>query len=149
MTVLHDAPVVPVEQARTWSFIARNTGDLMHVTCPSWCTSDHSTDMETPTHPDDIWCQAHGRTTTLPINDNGTPEETCVLSSTLNVRPFDRNLNARMPHVSVEVMQDAWIEDLDPDAFEHVINTLQSQVDALRRAHTELIRAREEYRAGR
>lgn len=148
MTVLHDAPVVSATQPRTWSFIARPTGELKAVTCPTWCEADHSSDMETPTHPDDIWCQAHSQSATLPINDTGTPEETYVLSSTLNVRPFDRNLNARMPHVSVEVMQDAWIEDLDPDAFAHVIATLQSQVDGLRRAHAELVQARAEHRRG-
>lgn len=149
MTVLHDAPIVSAEQRRTWSFIATNTGDLLTVTCPDWCEVDHSRDMETPTHPDDIWCQASSQTATLPINETGTAEETSVLSSTLNVRPFDRDLNARMPRISVEVMSDAWVEDLDPDALEHVIGTLQSQVDELRKAHAELVRARAQYRTRR
>lgn len=145
MTVLHDAPVVSAEGARTWQFVATPTGELMTVTCMPGCVIDHSRDMETPTDPDDIWCQSFSSVVSLPINDRGTPEEVPVLSWTVNVRPFHRKLAARRPHVYVELVQDAWIEDLDPDALETVIGTLEERVKAMRQAHAELVRVRAEY----
>ncbi|MGW8953049.1 DUF6907 domain-containing protein [Streptomyces sp. NPDC055709] len=136
-------------QPRTWSFVSNQTSELVTVTCMQGCTSDHSRDRETPTHPDDIWCYSVAETVTLPVNDNGTPEEVPVLRTMLNVRPFDRKLSQRLPHACVEVMEDAWIEDLDPDAFEAVIDTLAERVEAMRRAHAELVRVRAAYKAGR
>lgn len=149
MTVVHERPVVAADQARTWQFVATPTGQLMTVTCMPGCTIDHSRDIETPTDPDDIWCQSFSEAVTLPVNDSGTPEEVPVLSWTLNARPFDRKLAARRPHACVELMQDAWIEDLDPDAFETVISTLEERVKAMRQAHAELVRVRAEYCAAR
>lgn len=134
------------DEPRTWSFIDRTTGDLMTVTCMPGCEMDHSTDIETPSHPDDIWCQSIRRDLTLPVNDSGKPEEVTVLGWTLNVRPFDAKLSARRPHACVEVMEDAWIEDLDPDAFEGVIDALEERVKLMREAHAELLRIRAEYR---
>jgi hypothetical protein len=147
VTVLHDAPVIPVDQSRTWKFIAHPTGDLKTVTCMPGCTSNHANDMETPTHPGDIWCQSASNNVSLPINENGTPEEMRVLSWTLNVRPFDAKLSQRLPHACVELMQDAWIDDLDPDGFAAVIDTLEERVKAMRQAHAELLQVRAEYRA--
>jgi hypothetical protein len=148
MTVVHERPVVSADQARTWSFLDSTTGDMATVTCMPGCEIDHSRDMETPTDPDDIWCQSFSQAVTLPVNDSGTPEEVKVLAWTLNVRPFDRKLSARRPHACVELMQDAWIEDLEPDAFEHVIVTLEERVKAMRQAHAELLQVRAQYRAG-
>ncbi|MET7619022.1 hypothetical protein [Streptomyces sp. NPDC005408] len=143
------AALKALDEPRTWSFISTVSGDLVAVTCMQGCQMDHSHDIETPTHPDDIWCQTVSRTVTLPVNDSGTPEEVPVLSWTLNARPFDRKLSERLPHACVEVMQDAWIEDLDPDAFEGVIDTLEERVRAMRAAHAELLRVRAAYKAGR
>lgn len=148
-TVLPERPVVAPSEPRTWSFIAYPSGELLTVTCMDGCTSDHSQDIETPTHPDDIWCQTTSRDVTLPVNEHGTPEEVNVLSWTLNVRPFDKNVAARLPHVCVELMQDCWIEDLDPDAFEHVIGVLEARVTAMRKAHAQLVRTRQAYRTAR
>lgn len=134
-------------QPRTWSFIDATTGDLRTVTCMTGCEMDHSHDMETPSHADDIWCQSGSRDLTLPVNDSGKPEEVAVLAWTLNVRPFDAKLSQRLPHACVEVMQDAWIEDLDADAFEQVIDALEERVKLMREAHTQLLRTRAEYRA--
>lgn len=138
----------PVTSApRTWSFISTIDGALLTVTCLSGCQMDHSHDIETPTNPDDIWCQTISKDVELPVNTNGQPEDIAVLSWTLNVRPFDRNMNARLPHACVEMMRDSWIEDLDPDAFEAVIDTLAERVATMREAHADLVRARSEYRA--
>lgn len=148
MTVLHDAPVVPADAPRSWSFIDRSTGRRRQVTCMLGCTVDHSLDVQMPVDPDDIWCQSNGGDVTLPINDSGTPEHVRVLSSTLNVMPFSKTIALRLPHASIEVMQDAWIEGLDPDGLATVIGTLEERVEQLRQAHTELVRVRAEYLNG-
>ncbi|WP_406730921.1 DUF6907 domain-containing protein [Streptomyces sp. NBC_01794] len=140
--------VPPVTSApRPWSFISNVDGALMTVTCLQGCEMDHSHDIETPTNPEDIWCQTISKDVELPVNTNGQPEDIAVLSWTLNVRPFDRTMNARLPHACVEMMRDSWIEDLDPDAFEAVIDTLEKRVKGMRQAHADLVRTRAEYRA--
>ncbi|MFF1650166.1 DUF6907 domain-containing protein [Streptomyces sp. NPDC058240] len=44
------------------------------------------------------------------------------------------------------VMQDSWIEGLDPDGLETVIGTLAERVEQLRTVHAQLVKARAEYR---
>lgn len=144
------APVaaMPVtDRPRTWSFTDRSTGRLMSVTCLQGCELDHDRESATPIDPDDVWCQSFHKVVTLPINENGTPEEFRVLSITTNVLPFSKTLAYRLPHVSIEVIDDCWIEGLDPDGLETVINTLAERLDAMRQAHSDLVRARAEYRA--
>lgn len=135
------------EEPRTWTFTERGTGQPMTVTCMPGCILDHTNDIATPSYPGDIWCQAPRRDVTLPINSNGSPEEYRVLSSTLNVRPFDEKLASRLPFISLEIIDDHWIEDLDPDGLETVISTLAERLDDLRQAHADLVRTRAEYKA--
>ena len=152
MSLLHDVPAQPVPPTtapapRTWSFTERGTGKPMTVACMPGCVLDHTNDIETPSFPGDIWCQAPRQDVTLPVNTNGRPEEFRVLSSTLNVRPFDEMVSARLPFISLEIIDDHWIEDLDPDGLETVIRTLAERLDDLREAHALLVRTRAEYRA--
>ncbi|MFJ8871063.1 DUF6907 domain-containing protein [Streptomyces sp. NPDC102473] len=150
MTVTHEpSAVASLDAPRSWSFIDRTTDQSQQVTCMAGCTADHSLEMRIPTHPDDIWCQAVSENVTLPVNESGTPENVRVLGSTLNVMPFSKTIAYRLPHVSIEIMQDAWIEDLDPDGLATVIGTLEERVEQLRRAHAELVRVRADYMATR
>ncbi|MFE0088790.1 DUF6907 domain-containing protein [Streptomyces sp. NPDC059016] len=146
MTVLDERPVVSPDQSRTWSFISNADGRLVSTTCPEWCDADHENDRETPTHPHDIWHQRYSDSAFLPVSVGRTAEDARILSWSLNVRPFDANMGLRLPHVSVELMEDEWIEGLDPDAFEAVIDTLEARVQAMRQAHAELLRVRAEHR---
>lgn len=153
MTLVDDRAVVPATSVtsspRTWSFIDRDTDRPMTVTCMAGCVLDHSSDINARRFPGDIWCQAARDDVTLPINSNGSPEEYRVLSSTMNVRPFDEKVAARLPFVSIEMIDDHWIDDLDPDGLETVIRTLAERLDDLREAHGLLVRTRAEYRARR
>ncbi|MGW6583407.1 DUF6907 domain-containing protein [Streptomyces globisporus] len=137
----------PATDPQTWTFTDRDTGQLRTVTCLTGCASDHTTDIATPTFADDIWCQTDRTDITLPIDQNRKVEEFKILGITLNVRPFDEKLSQRLPHASVEVIDDCWIEDLDPDALALVIGTLESRLDVLRDSHTQLIKLRAEYEA--
>ncbi|MGW1102747.1 DUF6907 domain-containing protein [Streptomyces sp. NPDC002540] len=124
----------------------RLTGRPEQVTCMRGCTANHSAEMDAPAHPDDVWCQSAGEDVFLPVNETGSPEFVRVLSSTLNVMPFSTTIAYRLPHVSIEVMQDSWIEGLDPDGLETVIGTLAERVEQLRVVHEQLVKARAEYR---
>ncbi|MFI7234474.1 DUF6907 domain-containing protein [Streptomyces cyaneofuscatus] len=137
----------PATGPQTWTFINRNTGQPMTFTCMTGCDIDHHSDVATPYFPEDIWCQTPRTDVTLPINENGKPEEYKVLGITLNVRPWDAKLSQRLPHASVEVIDDCWIEDLDPDALAIVIATLESRLQVLRDSHTQLVKLRAEFEA--
>lgn len=139
--------VSPADKPRTRTFINRDTGLPMSFTCLPGCVFDHGRDTGTPTNPDDIWCQTASTDVTLPINENGTPEEFRVLGITLNVRPWDAKISQRLPHASIEVIDDVWIEDLDPEALAMVITTLAGRLDVLKAAHTQLVELRSGYEA--
>ncbi|KUN91900.1 DUF6907 domain-containing protein [Streptomyces caeruleatus] len=144
------APSTPesANTPRTWSFTNKETGQLCTVTCMPGCTIDHDRDAETPAYPVDVYCwTGSGDDVTLPIDNTGTPEEFRVLSTRIEVHPFAGTLAHRMPFAVVEVIDEHWIGGLDPDALATVINTLAGRLDAMRRTHAELVRARADYAA--
>lgn len=59
--------------------------------------------------------------------------------------PFAASMAGRLPHAQVEIVEDHYIEDLDPDALGVLIATLSERLTALRRTHTDLVRIRAEY----
>ncbi|MGW0782470.1 DUF6907 domain-containing protein [Streptomyces sp. NPDC002913] len=138
---------VPATESRTWTITNRATGKSLSFTCMTGCTLDHNGDIRQPIDPSDVWCQTDRTDMTLPINENGTPEEFRVLGITLNVRPWDASMAQRLPHAAVEVIDDCWIEGLDPDALAVVIETLAQRVDVLRESHAHLVKLRAEYEA--
>ncbi|MET7643014.1 hypothetical protein ABZS83_05095 [Streptomyces sp. NPDC005426] len=137
----------PATGPQTWTFTSRDTGLPMSFTCLPGCIFDHRNDIATPTFPDDIWCQTARTDVTLPIKQGYDAEEFRVLGITLNVRPWDAKISQRLPHASIEVIDDCWIEDLDPDALAMVITTLAGRLDVLKAAHTQLVELRAGYEA--
>ncbi|MEU3432331.1 hypothetical protein [Streptomyces sp. NPDC006863] len=142
-------PPAPAPAPRSWSFVDSRTGVRREVTCMRGCDADHGLDASAPSDPSDIWCQVDSESVCLPINSNGTPENMRVLSATLNMLPFSDSIALRAPHVSVEVVQDEWIEGLDPDGLATVIGTLRGRLEHLEQMHGRLEAARVEWRAGR
>ncbi|KWT62864.1 hypothetical protein ADL21_06365 [Streptomyces albus subsp. albus] len=142
---LRRARIAP-EQPRTWTFTNAVTHEVMLMTCLPGCQADHEYDKRTPTHPEDIWCRVYGREMTLPVDSGHGPEERPVLAVDMNVRPFSPLLAERVPHASVEVMDQDCIENLAPEGLAHVIDTLAAQVDRMREAHTQLVQLRAHYR---
>ncbi|MFK0178588.1 DUF6907 domain-containing protein [Streptomyces xanthochromogenes] len=139
-------PVEAPEAPRTWTFTSSETSRPVTVTCMPGCEMSHSSDIKTPTHPEDIWCQARAEDVTLPVNVSTEAEEFRILGITLNVRPFDKRMSQRLPHVDVEVLDDHWVECLDPDGLEDVIDALAARVASLRKTHAQLIEVRAAYR---
>lgn len=130
---------------RTWTFINRRTDEPQTVTCMDGCTLDHASDIETPTFPEDIWCWTTAEALTLPVNTNGRPEEFRVLSTVIKVEPHSPTIAQRLPYAVVELVDDHFVEGLDPDGLETVINTLAARLDQMRATHRQLIQVRAEY----
>lgn len=151
MTVATPAPTAPESSVstppRTWTFTNRYTGEPTSFTCMDGCTIDHSRDFETPTFPEDVFCWSAVERVTLPVNENGKPEEYSVLGTILKVEPFSPKIAERLPYATVELVDDHFVENLDPDGFETVINTLAERLEAMRATHRRLVDTRNAYRA--
>lgn len=141
-----DREALPVVKARTWSFLDRTTGDMRQVTCLAGCTVDHGPDRETPIHPEDVWCQTDSSDVYLPVNEGGKVEEFRVLGALIRQMPFSRYLHERVPHAQVEIVDDHFMEALDPDGLATVILTLEAQLAKFRAVHAQLSALREQGR---
>lgn len=130
---------------RTWSFINRRTGEPQTITCMDGCTLDHSHEMGREAFPEDIWCWLWEDSLTLPVNENGSPEEFRVLSTVIKVEPWSPKLAERLPFAVVELVDDHFIDGLDPDGLETVINTLAGRLEQMRATHRQLVEVRAEY----
>lgn len=139
------APAASVTPARTWSFTNRHTGEPQTVTCLAGCTVNHASDVATPTYPEDIWCWTLPQDMTLPVNTDGRPEEFRVLSTVIKVEPYSPRVAQRLPYATIELVDDHFVEGLDPDGLETVINTLAARLDQMRETHAKLVRVRAEY----
>lgn len=133
---------------RAWSFINRRTGESVAYTCMDGCTiNHHAREVGRAVFPEDVWCWTWGERMTLPVNENGTPEEMAVLSTVIKVEPFSPTISQRLPYAVVELVDDQFIENLDPDGYETVINTLADRLEQMRATHRRLVEVRETYRA--
>ncbi|MEU1008164.1 hypothetical protein [Streptomyces sp. NPDC005890] len=133
-------------EPRTWTFTHSQTGETVPVTCMPGCTINHQHDVDSPSHPVDIFCWTNPvATATLPLDTNGTPEDYAVLSTRIEVDPFATDMARRLPFAIVEFIDEHYISGLDPDGLAAVIRTVSNQLAAMRQAHAELIRIRAEY----
>ena len=149
MSLVDERPAAPASSVtpRTWSFVNRHTGEAQAITCLQDCTLDHASDMASPTFPEDIWCWTAPEALSLPVNTNGTPEEFRVLATVIKVEPHSPTIAQRLPYATIELVDDHFIEGLDPDGLETVINTLQERLVQMRETQRRLVEVRAEYRA--
>lgn len=133
------------DEPRTWTFINRHNDQPVTVTCMDGCTLDHASDIATPTSPEDIWCWTLPEDMTLPVNTNGYPEEFRVLSTVIKVEPWSEKIAERLPYATIELVDDHFVEGLDPDGLETVINTLAARLEQMRETHRRLVAVRAEY----
>lgn len=148
MTVIDERGASTVPQAtqpRTWSFTNRRTGQPMQVTCMSGCSIDHR-EQGRDVFPEDVWCWTTPDEMTLPVNTNGRPEEFRVLSTVIKVEPWSPTIAQRLPYAVIELVDDHFIDGLDPDGLETVINTLAGRLEQMRETHARLVQVRGEYR---
>jgi hypothetical protein len=146
LTVAGEQAVADTDGPRTWSFIDRVTGETVQYTCMQGCTIDHSHDVGRRVFREDLWCWTTPEPLTLPVNENGRPEEFQVLNTVIKVEPWSEKIAERLPFAVVELVDDHFVEGLDPDGLETVINTLQDRLEQMRATHRRLVEVREEYR---
>lgn len=146
MTVATPEPAVASPDApRTWSFVNRHTGRPQTVTCMAGCTRDHSSDEGSPAAPEDIWCWFWSDPLTLPVNENGEPEEFKVLDTVVKVEPWSPKIAERLPYAVIELVDDHFIDGLDPDGLATVIRTLSDRLEQMRETHARLVAVRSDY----
>ena len=153
MSVASPAPVVAASAPatsttpppRTWAFINRRTGRPQSVVCLDGCTINHSREQGREVFPEDVWCWTWAEPMTLPVNENGIPEEMAVLSTVIKVEPFSPTISQRLPYAVVELVEDQFIENLDPDGYETLIRTLSDRLDQMRETHRRLVEVRAAY----
>ncbi|MFD3498814.1 DUF6907 domain-containing protein [Streptomyces sp. NPDC058678] len=156
-TVQPEAPTTPpaingqsnenTDAPRTWTFINRRTGEPVTYTCMDGCTLDHSHEIGRDIFPEDVWCWFWDESLTLPVNENGTPEEFRILSTVIKVEPWSDKLAERLPFAVVELIDDHFIDGLDPDGYETLINTFAERLGQMRETHRRLIELRAAYRS--
>jgi len=149
MTVIDSTSTstVPQDTTRSWSFIDRRTGESAQYTCMKGCTLSHVTEIDQPVFREDVWCWYWDEHLTLPVNENGQPEEFRVLSTVIKVEPWSSKIAERLPFAVIELVDDHFIDGLDPDGLETVINTLAARVERMRETHRRLIQVRADYRS--
>ncbi|MFI1485721.1 DUF6907 domain-containing protein [Streptomyces sp. NPDC020747] len=148
MTVIEETTAGTVPQAtqpRTWSFINRRTSEPMAVTCMTGCTIDHTQEMGRAIFPEDIWCWTLAEDMTLPVNADGKPEEFRILSTVIKVEPWSPKIADRLPFAVIELVDDHFVDGLDPDGLETVIRTLAERLDQMRAMQRRLVEVRAQY----
>ncbi|MDJ0345968.1 hypothetical protein QMK19_30505 [Streptomyces sp. H10-C2] len=138
---------------RTWTFTVPawcNFHAELTQVCPTFCTDDHASDIDTPTPPSDI---CHGQFIDgciVQLTDSNQPTEPWgVLSGHLQVSPYSTDPRDRVPHVSVELVQEIWTDALNPEQLAELIEKLAGRVENLRHVHAELVAAVAEWEARR
>ncbi|MFG2637138.1 DUF6907 domain-containing protein [Streptomyces sp. NPDC048362] len=130
---------------RTWSFIDRRTGETVQYTCMEGCTLDHRQEIGRSVFREDIWCWFWDAPLTLPVNASGELAEFRVLDAVIKVEPWSPKVAERLPYAVIELVDDRFIDGLDPDGLETVINALAARVERMRETHRRLVEVRKEY----
>lgn len=137
--------------ARTWTFQPPAHLGLGTVTetCPRFCRSDHTADMQHHVYPEDVWHQQVGPGLVLRLSESEDGfEQWRVAEAQLTVRPYSPNPAEQVPHVDVEWVDGVWTGAMDPEQLEAFIGQLDAHVGRLRIVHTQLVKALAEHQAG-
>ncbi|WP_060880214.1 DUF6907 domain-containing protein [Streptomyces scabiei] len=131
---------------RTFTITSKDTQEKLTFTCMPGCTVAHDViDASRPTAPDDVCCLGDNNgEVSLPFEGVTVPKESYVLRAYLRVAPFAPSMAERLPHVMIEVVEDEYVQHLDPDSLAVVIGVLDERLVALRRTHAELVQVRAE-----
>lgn len=134
---------------RTWTK-RLHQGGTHTETCTTWCTSGHRGDIESAGGSrEDIWHRLDVDGVELPIGVNlYEAVDMPVLTGSLTVSPYSEDHRRRVPTAAVEILEGEWVEHLDPDGLQAVIDKVRSQADRLQAMHAQLVQARAEWTGG-
>ncbi|KMS71092.1 hypothetical protein ACM01_28645 [Streptomyces viridochromogenes] len=133
---------------RAWAYDDRY-GTRHTVTCPSWCTTDHTDDMDGTRHPADVHHQLYGAVAFAEYTEGYEDYKSWqLLGAHLAMSPDSTASPAyRVPHVLVEVAADLYTRPMDPDQLAEFIEAVAGQLEELRAMHPRLTAARAEWTA--
>ncbi|AVH59970.1 hypothetical protein C4B68_34015 [Streptomyces dengpaensis] len=106
---------------------------------------NHDREVGATVFPEDVWCWFWSDPLTLPVNEHGTPEEFKVLDTVVKVEPWSPKIAERIPFAVIELVDDMFIDGLDPDGLATVIRTLSDRLEQMRETHARLVAVRSEY----
>ncbi|MFG3586579.1 DUF6907 domain-containing protein [Streptomyces sp. NPDC047990] len=138
----------PTGKPRSWTIADSQTGMPLNGVCMVGCHGGHLELGSGRGTAEEVLCTQYDQanSTELPIScgsDDG--EDWATLSVEIKSYPVHPDEEKRIPLAAIEVTEDHYIEDLDPDGLAVVIDKLQQRVNAMHIRHAELIRARNEY----
>lgn len=138
----------PTGEPPTWTIADIDSGMPLNVTCMSGCIGFHPERSSGTSRAADVSCAQFDTANTVELQI-GCGAEDFGRYSTLSVEihsdPVHPDEAKRVPHAAIEVMEDHYIEDLDPDGLAVVIDAFEKRVAAMRIRHAELVRIRAEY----
>lgn len=138
----------PTGEPRTWTIADLDSGLPLNVTCMSGCNTLHPERSIGMSRATEINCSQYDTANSMELQI-GSGDENFGNFATLSVEihsdPAHPDPAKRVPLAAVEVVEDHYLEDLDPDALAVVIDKLQDRVTAMRVRHADLVRARNEY----
>ncbi|MEU3193166.1 hypothetical protein ABZ686_21590 [Streptomyces sp. NPDC006992] len=144
------------QKRRTWT-IAFDEGGSISGYLPPWAERS-STDAyaEKKLRPDrlgllvdiDHWLSVEGVEMNVAgpgFDDPAEPEE--LFRGHLQVRPFDKEPRARVPHVDLQVVDGRWMENLTPADLTEISDKLRLQAERLDQVRAQLVQARADWEA--
>ena len=135
-------------EPRPWTIADSDSGMPLNVTCMSGCNTLHPEKSIGISRATEVNCAQYDTANSMELQIGSGDEEFggyATLSVEIHSDPVHPDPAKRVPLAAVEVMEDQYIEDLDPNALAIVIDKLQQRVTAMRVRHAELIRIRDEY----
>ncbi|WEH18402.1 hypothetical protein [Streptomyces sp. VNUA24] len=134
--------------SRTWTYDDVH-GTRRTITCPSWCTTDHTDDMDGTRHPADVHHKRYGAEAYAEYTDGYEDYASWqLLCACLAISPDSTISSAyRVPHVAVEVAADTYTRPMDPEQLAEFIETVAGQLEELRALQPRLTAARAEWAA--
>lgn len=130
----------PTGEPKTWTVADSDTGMPLTVTCMSGCHGFHLEAAAGTATAEDICCAQYDKanTTELPIGCGSNKYDAwSTLSVEIKSQPFHPDEARRTPLAAIEVTEDHYIEDLDPNELAVVIDKLDQRVAAMRIRHAQ------------
>jgi hypothetical protein len=149
LALAYAAATQPAPAAKpAWTIADQDTGLPLTVTCMAGCNTAHWERNRGVDRADEIHCTQYDRANTvyLPVScGSNDGEDWNFLSVEITSRPVHPDPAKRIPVADVEVAEDHYITDLDPDGLAIVIDKIEQRVAAMHVRHAELVHARKEY----
>jgi hypothetical protein len=138
----------PTGEPHAWTVADYDSGLPLNVTCMSGCNTLHAERSIGMSRAVDVKCAQYDTANTVELQIGCSGENFggyATLSVEIKSDPVHPDPAKRVPVAAIEVTEDHYIEDLDPNALAVVIDKLDQRVAAMRVRHADLVRIRNEH----